>query len=549
MRGQMMQDKFKKEKTVGKRLTDKKFTEKKLADKKPVDKKTFEKKAVEKAGAEKKFGDKNGAEKRAAEKKTLDKKNFPKGQFCPHFTKCGSCKYLDKTYAEQLSVKEQYVADLMKKYCKCQPIIGMDDPFHYRHKVHAVFGLDRKKNPISGVYEERSHRILPVDSCLIEDQKADAIVGTIRDLLKSFKIKVYDEDTGYGLLRYVLVRKGYATGEIMVVLVTSSPVFPSKKNFVDALRKVHPEVTTVVQNVNDRTDSMILGAKSQVIYGKGYIVDELCGCSFKISPASFYQVNPEQAQKLYNKAIELADLIGKEMVVDAYCGTGTIGIIASQKAGEVIGVELNKDAVRDAVNNAKANGRSNIRFYQDDASHFLMSCAADGVRADVLLMDPPRAGSTEVFMDAAVVMQPEKIVYVSCNPETLARDVAYLEKKGYKAKEVWPVDMFPWTEHCETVVLLSREKADDHIRFSINTEDLKKNVGGYATYGDIKAYVLEKFGLKVSSLYIAQTKDKCGIKERENYYIGEGKSKELICPPEKEKAIMDAFRHFGMLKD
>lgn len=378
-------------------------------------------------------------------------------QGCPHFGKCGSCQYLNLSYEEQLALKRKTVRELMEKHCKVQAIIGMENPYHYRHKVHAVFGMDRKKNPISGVYEEKSHRILPVESCLIEDQKADAIAGTIRGMLKSFKIKVYDEDTGYGLLRYVLIRKGYATGEIMVVLVTSSPVFPSKRNFVDALRKVYPEITTVVQNVNNRSDSMILGDKYQILYGKGYIVDELCGCKFKISPASFYQVNPVQAAKLYEKAIELAGLTGKETVVDAYCGTGTIGMIAAKSAGKVIGVESNPEAVRDAISNAKANGLKNIRFYRDDAGHFLQSCAADGISVDVLLMDPPRAGSSEAFLEAAAKIAPKRIVYVSCNPVTLERDVSFLEKKGYRAREAWPVDMFPWTGHIETIVSLVRK--------------------------------------------------------------------------------------------
>lgn len=396
-----------------------------------------------------------GSDKAAAPKREKAE-TFPAGQSCVHFKKCGSCKYLNLSYEEQLAKKRREVRDLMEKHCKVQPVIGMEEPFHYRHKVHAVFGMDRKKNPISGVYEEKSHRILPVESCLIEDEKADAIIGTIRGMLKSFKIKVYDEDTGYGLLRYVLIRKGCFTGEIMVVLVTASPVFPSKRNFVDALRKIHPEITTVVQNVNSRTDSMILGDRYQTLYGKGYIVDELCGCKFKISPASFYQVNPVQAEKLYKKAVELASLTGKETVVDAYCGTGTIGLIAAKRAGRVIGVESNPEAVKDAVNNAKANEVKNIRFYRDDAGHFLKSCAADGLKVDVLLMDPPRSGSSEEFLEAAAQIAPEKIVYVSCNPVTLERDVSFLEKMGYRAKEVWPVDMFPWTSSIEGIVLLRK---------------------------------------------------------------------------------------------
>lgn len=384
-------------------------------------------------------------------KKTTEQTAKKPAAFCRHFGKCGGCKYLNLSYEEQLAAKKKTVRELMEKHCKVKPIIGMDDPWHYRHKVQAVFGLDRKKQHISGVYEEKTHRILPVESCLIEDQKADAIINTVRGLLKSFKIKVYDEDTGYGLLRYVLVRKARYTDELMVVLVTASPVFPSKRNFVDALRKVHPEITTVVQNINDRTDSMVLGSRFHVLYGKGYIVDRLCGCSFKISPGSFYQVNPEQAQKLYEKAIELAELTGKETVVDAYCGTGTIGIIAAAGAGKVIGVESNADAVRDAVGNAKANGVKNIRFYKDDAGRFLQGCAADGIGVDVLLMDPPRAGSSEEFLNAAAAIRPKKIVYVSCNPVTLERDTAILEKNGYRAKEVWPVDMFPWSGAVEAV--------------------------------------------------------------------------------------------------
>lgn len=437
----------------------------------------------------------------------------------------------------------------MEKHCKVRPIIGMDEnPWHYRHKVQAVFGLDRKKQQISGVYEEKTHRILPVETCLIEDQKADAIIATVRSLLKSFKIKVYDEDTGYGLLRYVLIRKAEFTDEIMVVLVTASPVFPSKRNFVEALRREHPEITTVVQNINDRTDSLVLGSKYQVLWGKGYIVDRLCGCSFKISPGSFYQVNPIQAQKLYEKAIELADLTGKETVVDAYCGTGTIGMIAAKKAGKVFGVESNPDAVRDAVGNAKANDVKNIRFYREDAGHFLQSCAADNMPVDVVLMDPPRAGSSEEFLDAVAKIGPKRVVYVSCNPTTLERDCTYLEKQGYRAKEVWPVDMFPWSGAVETVCLLVLRNPVTHINIDVDVEEMVQDKRGMATYGQIKEYVLEHSGLKVSSLYIAQVKQKHGIIERENYNKPKSDdARQPQCPLEKERAITEALKHFGML--
>ena len=375
---------------------------------------------------------------------------------CPVHKKCGGCQYQNKSYEEQLMIKESNVRRLLKPYCKTQSILGMDNPHFYRNKVHAVFDHDRKGNAISGVYEAGTHKVVPVDSCLIEDQQADKIIVTIRSMLKSFKIKTYDEDTGYGLLRHVLVRKGFSTGEIMVVLVTASPVFPSRNNFVKALREQHPEITTIVQNVNDRTDSMVLGSQDKVLFGKGYIEDCLCGCTFRISPQSFYQVNPIQTEVLYSKAIELAGLTGREKVFDAYCGIGTIGMIAASKARKVIGVEMNKDAVRDAIQNTKINQIKNVRFYCADATKFMVDMAIQGERADVVFLDPPRSGSTKACLDAIVKMHPKKVVYVSCNPETLARDLGFLTKKGYRAETAVPVDCFPWTGHVESVVLMSK---------------------------------------------------------------------------------------------
>ena len=375
---------------------------------------------------------------------------------CPVAKKCGGCEYQGKTYEYQLKDKEKQVTKLLKPYCSVKKIIGMEYPYYYRNKVHAVFDRDRKGNAISGIYQTGTHKIVPLDSCLIEDQQADAIIVTIRSMLKSFKIKIYDEDTRYGLLRHVLIRKGFATGEIMVVLVTASPVFPSKNNFVKALLKAHPEITTIVQNVNNRTDSMVLGTNDKVLYGKGYIEDRLCECVFRISPQSFYQVNPVQTEVLYNKAMEYAKLTGKETVIDAYCGTGTIGLIAGKNAKSVIGIELNKDAVRDAIHNAKRNQAKNIRFFSGDATEFMVDMAAHGEKCDVIFLDPPRSGSTKACLDAVVKMLPKRIVYISCNPETLARDLAYITKKGYKAKEAVPVDCFPWTSHCEVVTLLVR---------------------------------------------------------------------------------------------
>ncbi len=374
---------------------------------------------------------------------------------CPYSKKCGGCDYIDVDYKEQLKKKETYVAGLLKPFCKVSGITGMEVPFNYRNKVSSAFGIDRRHNPICGIYEEKSHNIVAVEKCLLEDEKADEIIQTVKSLLKSFKIKVYDEDTGYGLLRHVLVRVGKATGQYMVVLVTASPVFPSKNNFCKVLRDKHPEITTIVQNINSRTDSLVLSDKENVLYGRGFIEDVLCGKTFKISARSFYQINQIQTEKLYLKAIEYAGLTGKETVLDAYSGIGTIGIIASDRAKTVISVELNKDAVKDAINNAKKNNITNVRFYKDDAGRFMEQLALDKNPVDVVFMDPPRQGSSEAFLKSLLILKPKRVVYVSCGPDTLARDLKILTKGGYRAEKAECFDMFPNTAHVETVCLLT----------------------------------------------------------------------------------------------
>jgi 23S rRNA (uracil1939-C5)-methyltransferase len=423
----------------------------------PEQKRTMDQERRGKSGDRRRSGEKPYKDDLARKGKESKQDGRKEKTACPYLRDCGGCNILQKSYETELKGKQKMVEDLIKSFCKVEPIIGMKNPKHYRNKVHVVFDHDRKGNPISGVYEEGTHRVIAIDKCLIHNQKADEIIASIRGMLKSFKIKTYDEDTGYGLLRHVMVRTGFTSGEIMVVLVLASPIMPSKNNFVKALRKQHPEITTVVLNVNDKDTSMVLGEKEQVIYGKGYIEDSLCGKVFRISSKSFYQVNPVQTEVLYGKAIEFAGLTGTETVVDAYCGIGTIGIIAADKAKKVIGVELNKDAVKDAVINAKRNNAGNIAFYQNDASDFMVQMAQQGEKVDVVFMDPPRAGSTEKFMDAVAVLQPSKVVYVSCNPVTLERDLKYFKKKGYQAQRAVPVDMFAWTSHVETVVLLERK--------------------------------------------------------------------------------------------
>ena len=377
---------------------------------------------------------------------------------CPYAKKCGGCQYQGMDYAAQLKKKQKEMNKLLKDFGKPEPIIGMKDPLHYRNKVHAVFGRTRKGEIISGTYEAGTHKIVNIDECMIEDEISQSIIRTIRGLLRSFKIRTYDEDTGYGLLRHVLVRRGFTTGQVMVVLVLSSPILPSKNNFVKALRKEHPEITTVVLNVNDKKTSMVLGERDIVLYGKGYIEDILCGCTFRISPQSFYQVNPVQTERLYQTAMDYAELTGKERVIDAYCGIGTIGMVAAKKAREVIGVELNRNAVKDARTNAKLNQIKNITFYEGDAGRFMVSMAEEGEKADVVFMDPPRSGSDEAFLSSVIRLSPKRIVYVSCGPDILARDLKYLTRNGYQVRKMQPVDMFGFTEHCEMVVQLVKKR-------------------------------------------------------------------------------------------
>lgn len=343
----------------------------------------------------------------------------------------------------------------------------------------------------------------------------------------------------------------------MVVLVLSSTMFPSKNNFVKALLKEHPEITTIVMNINDRRTSMVLGDREQTLYGKGYIEDVLCGNTFRISPKSFYQINSVQTEILYNKAIEFAGLTGNETVIDAYCGIGTIGITAASymagqaggKGGNVIGVELNTDAVKDAIANAKRNNMDNIRFYCDDAGKFMTRMAADGQRADVVFMDPPRSGSDETFLSCVAKLAPKKIVYISCGPDTLARDLGVLKKKGYRVEKMVGVDLFPMTEHVETVVLLSQRKADNYVEVELELDDLDlTSAESKATYKEIQEYVLKEHGLKVSNLYISQVKRKCGIEVGENYNLPKSEyNRQPQCPEEKENAIMDALKHFRMV--
>lgn len=386
----------------------------------------------------------------------MDTKKSNKITRCSVAGKCGGCQLQNMDYERQKAFKQAQTVKLFAKYCKVNPIVGMDNPYNYRNKVSAAFGTTKSGMIISGVYQSSTHNIVKIDSCMLEDKDADKIIVTIRNLLKEFHLTAYNERVEKGFLRHVLIRKGFSTGEIMVVLVTATPVFLGKNHFIGKLIQIHPEITTIVQNVNNKFTSMILGDSQKVLYGKGYIEDILCGKRFRISPKSFYQINPVQTEKLYKCAIDLAQLSGNERIIDAYCGIGTIGIAASDQAKEVIGTEINKDAVHDAIINAKINNVKNIRFFAQDAGEFMSALANDGEKADVVFTDPPRAGCSKKFLDSIIKLSPNKIVYISCNIETQARDVHYLTKNGYKVKACHPFDMFPHTRHIENIILLAK---------------------------------------------------------------------------------------------
>lgn len=380
---------------------------------------------------------------------------------CPVFYRCGGCRLQHMSYDAQLDWKQKQVERLMQEYigkgAKFYQIIGMEQPWNYRNKSHTAFAMHGRQQIVSGIYEENSHRVVSTEHCLIQSERADRIIRSIRQIMKECKLLPYDEDSETGLLRHVLIREGFTSGEVMVVLVTASMIFPARSRFVSLLREKHPEITTIIMNCNPKKTSMVLGEQERILYGKGWIEDSLCQKTFAISPKSFYQVNPVQTQALYQRALQMAALTGKERVLDAYCGIGTISLIAAQQAKEVLAVELNRDAVRDAVSNAKRNGIKNVRFFCDDAGRFMTEMAAGNETADVVLMDPPRSGSDEAFLRSVCALSPKKIVYISCNPQTQKRDLKTLTAVGYQVREIQPVDLFPHTAHCENICLLIKQ--------------------------------------------------------------------------------------------
>ena len=397
-------------------------------------------------------------------------------KYCKYQKKCGGCTEIGQKYEETLRRKEEKVRDCLKPYVELNGITGMEDPYHYRNKIHRVCALSKKGKHIarvSGIYAEGSHDVIPVEKCLIEDDHAEAIIRDVLKLVQDYRVSFYDEDTGRGLLRHILIRTAKQTGQIMLVFVIADREFPGKRSFIKQIRKIHPEISAIIFNVNDRQTNMVLGERETAAYGSCYIEDILCGKRFRISPRSFYQINPVQTEKIYQTAIEYAGLTGKETVIDAYCGIGTIGIALADRARQVIGVESNREAVRDAIANAKLNAVKQISFVAQDASVYMRKLADAKQRVDVIVMDPPRSGSTPEFIHSCASLRPGCIVYISCNPETLARDLKTFRTEGYRAVRAEAFDQFPWTEHVETVVCLSNKNArpKDYVEIGVDAED------------------------------------------------------------------------------
>lgn len=466
---------------------------------------------------------------------------------CPYYRRCGGCAFRHMDYAGELEAKRQRVQDALRRVggssVEVEEILGAAETLRYRNKGQYPVSPEGKV----GFYQARSHCVTDIDTCLIQKPQADAAASALRRYMAEHRVPGYDERTGKGLVRHLYVRTNQA-GQSLICIVVNGDKLPHEEELVHSMRRAVPDAAGVVLGINTARSNVILGDRYRTLWGKDTLTDTLCGHQFRLSIPSFYQVNREQAEVLYRRAVDYAGLTGAELVLDLYCGAGTITLTMADRAKKLIGAEIVPPAVKNARENARANGISNVEFFCGDASDIAVKLAADDLRPDVICVDPPRKGLAPEVIDAMVRMGPQRIVYVSCDPATLGRDVKLLEQRGYKARRAAAVDLFPGTAHVETVCLLESAKNLPHISFTVNMEDLPRPTRKSATYDEIKAYVSEKHGLKVSSLYIAQIKEKHGLKERENYNIGNGKSKELVCPPEKEQAILDAFKHFGMIK-
>ena len=467
---------------------------------------------------------------------------------CPYYGRCGGCDFRHMSYEEELWAKRARVQDALTRIggaeVTVEEILGAEQPLHYRNK--SIYPISPAGEV--GFYRARSHQVVHVEHCLIQKPEADALAQAVRDYIARFQVEPYNEATGRGLLRHLYVRTS-CRGESLACLLVNGSRLPHEQELVDMLRAAAPGVCGVVLGENTRRGNAILGDRYRTLWGRDYLTDTLCGLELRLSVPSFYQVNHDQAQRLYEKALEYAGLTGRELAVDLYCGAGTITQVLARRARHVIGGEIVPEAIRDAEDSARRNGVENLEFLCGDASRLAAELRQRGLRPDVICVDPPRKGLAPDVVEAAASMRPGRIVYVSCDPATLARDVARFAPLGYCPVRACAVDLFPGTAHVETVCLLSKLQSKEHIEIEVKMDELDlTSAESKATYEEIKAYVLEHTGLKVSHLYIAQVKQKYGIIERENYNKPKSENaRQPQCPPEKEKAITEALRHFGMI--
>lgn len=467
---------------------------------------------------------------------------------CPYYGRCGGCNFRHMSYDEELWAKRARVQDALTRIggaeVTVEEILGAEQPLHYRNK--SIYPISPAGEV--GFYRARSHQVVDVEHCLIQKPEADALAQAVRDYIARFRVEPYNEATGRGLLRHLYVRTS-CRGESLACLLVNGSRLPHEQELVDMLRAAAPGVCGVVLGENTRRGNAILGDRYRTLWGRDYLTDTLCGLELRLSVPSFYQVNHDQAQRLYEKALEYAGLTGRELAVDLYCGAGTITQVLARRARHVIGGEIVPEAIRDAEDSARRNGVENVEFLCGDASRLAAELRQRGLRPDVICVDPPRKGLAPDVVEAAASMEPERIVYVSCDPATLARDAARFAPLGYRPVRACAVDLFPGTAHIETVCLLSKLQSKEHIEIEVKMDEMDlTSAESKATYEEIREYVLEHTGLKVSHLYIAQVKQKYGIIERENYNKPKSEdTRQPQCPPEKEKAITEALRHFGMI--
>ena len=497
---------------------------------------------------------------------------------CPSARRCGGCQIQAVDYQEQLRLKEKKVYNNLKRIgglsslllpggeetteqtkeeternaVVMEPIIGMENPWRYRNKAQFPFGRNKDGNIVTGFYAGRTHDIVEQEDCLLGVEENREILSIIRNFMEEYKIEPYNEETHRGLVRHVLIRKGFQTGELMVCLVVNGRKLPGQQALTERLLEILG-MTSISLNVNQEKTNVILGKELINLWGEGHITDYIGTVQYRISPLSFYQVNPVQTERLYGTALEYAGLTGNETVWDLYCGIGTISLFLAQKAKQVYGVEIVPQAIDDARENARLNHMENVEFFVGKAEEVLpKQYERNQIYADVIVVDPPRKGCDEKCLETIVKMSPKRVVYVSCNSSTLARDVKYLEERGYRTERVRCVDMFPHSGHVETVVLLGRKKSTEdmvyaYVDYEPEDDTYLQGMKGNATYREIKEWIKAEYGMSVSSLYVAQIKDKCGFEKRQNYNIGENKAHVPNCPPEKEKAILKAFKHFRMI--